>query len=61
MAPNAGEYRKQAEDALRWAEDCEAVAKRLRAQAAELLAMADKSAPVIQQQQQTQPEDAEDK
>lgn len=55
MPSNADDYRKQAEDMLRWAEDCDAVATRLRGLAAELLRQAQGAGPVIQQQQQIQP------
>jgi hypothetical protein len=40
---------------LRWAEDCDAVATRLRTLAADLLKQAEGAGPVIQQQQQIQP------
>jgi hypothetical protein len=55
MASSADDYRKQAEDMLRWAEDCDAVATRLRTLAADLLRQAEGTGPVIQQQQQIQP------
>ena len=55
MGSSAEDYRKQAEDMLRWAEDCDAVATRLRTLAADLLRQAHGAAPVIQQQQQIQP------
>ncbi|MFZ0836182.1 MAG: hypothetical protein WAM77_01900 [Xanthobacteraceae bacterium] len=55
MGSSADDYRKQAEDMLRWAEDCDAVATRLRTLAAELLRQAQGAGPVIQQQQQIQP------
>jgi hypothetical protein len=55
MASSANDYRKQAEDMLRWAEDCDAVATRLRTLAADLLKQAEGACPVIQQQQQIQP------
>jgi hypothetical protein len=56
MPPSAEDYLKQAEDILRWADDCDAVAKQLRAHAADLLKLAnpDTSATVMQQQQQQQ-------
>lgn len=54
MGSSADEYRKQAEDMLRWAEDCDAVATRLRSLAADLLKQAEGAGPVIQQQQQIQ-------
>ena len=54
MGSSADEYRKQAEDLLRWAEDCDAVATRLRTLAADLLKQAEGAGPVIQQQQQIQ-------
>jgi hypothetical protein len=57
MAPSADDYLKQAEDLLRWAEDCEVVAKKFRAAAADLIKLAkltSSSAPVTQQQQQIQ-------
>ena len=41
MPPSAEDYLKQAEDILRWADDCDAVAKQLRARAADLLKLAD--------------------
>ena len=55
MGSSADDYRKQADDMLRWAEDCDTVATRLRTLAAELLHQAEGAAPVIQQQQQAQP------
>ena len=60
MAATSNDDRKQAEDLLLWAADCEAVAKRLRGAAAELLNKADKSdgsSAVAQQQQQIQPQE----
>jgi hypothetical protein len=55
MGSSVEDYRKQADDMLRWAEDCDAVATRLRMLAAELLKQAEGAGPVIQQQQQIQP------
>ena len=55
MGSSADEYRKQAEDMLRWAEDCDAVATRLRTLAADLFRQAEGASRVIQQQQQIQP------
>jgi hypothetical protein len=55
MAPSVEDYRKQAEDILRWADDCDAVATRLRTLAADLLKQAQAAGPVTQQQQQIQP------
>jgi hypothetical protein len=55
MGSSAEDYRKQADDMLRWAEDCDAVATRLRTLAAELLKQAEGARPVMQQQQQIQP------
>ncbi len=55
MPPNADDYRKQAEDMLRWADDCDAVATRLRTLAADLFKQAQAAGQVIQQQQQVQP------
>jgi hypothetical protein len=55
MGSSADDYRKQAEDMLRWADDCDAVATRLRTLAAELLKQAEGARPVVQQQQQIQP------
>jgi hypothetical protein len=55
MGSSADDYRKQADDMLRWAEDCDAVATRLRTLAAELLKQAEGTGLVIQQQQQIQP------
>jgi hypothetical protein len=55
MGSSAEDYRKQADDMLRWAEDCDAVAMRLRTLAAELLKQAEGARPVMQQQQQIQP------
>ena len=63
MAPSADDYRRQAEEILRWASDCDAVGKRLRAAAADLLKMAQNSSPSVtqqQQQQQIQPKDDTD-
>ena len=56
MPPSAEDYLKQAEDILRWADDCDAVAKQFRARAADLVKLAnlDASATVTQQQQQQQ-------
>jgi hypothetical protein len=56
MPPSADEYRKQAEDILRWADDCDAVATRLRTLAADLLKQAQAAGHIIQQQQQIQPQ-----
>ena len=56
MPPSADDYRKQADDMLRWADDCDAVATRLRTLAAELLKQAQTAGQVIQQQQQIQPQ-----
>ena len=55
MAPSVEDYRKQADDMLRWAEDCDAVATRLRTLAADLFRQAEGASRVIQQQQQVQP------
>jgi hypothetical protein len=58
MPPSADYYRKQAEDILRWADDCDAVAKQFRARAADLLKLANlapTAVPQQQQQQQVQP------
>jgi hypothetical protein len=55
MGSSADDDRKQAEDMLRWADDCDAVATRLRTLAAELLKQAEGARPVVQQQQQIQP------
>jgi hypothetical protein len=55
MGSSADDYRKQAEDMLRWAEDCDAVATRLRTLAADLFRQAEGASRVIQQQQQIQP------
>ena len=55
MGSSADDYRKQAEDMLRWAEDCDAVATRLRTLAADLFRQAEGASRVIQQQQQVQP------
>ena len=55
MGTSADDYRKQAEDMLRWAEDCDAVATRLRTLAADLFRQAEGASRVIQQQQQIQP------
>jgi hypothetical protein len=55
MAPSVEDYRKQADDMLRWAEDCDAVATRLRTLAADLLKQAQAAGQVVQQQQQIQP------
>jgi hypothetical protein len=54
MGSSADDYRKQAEDMLRWAEDCDAVATRLRTLAADLLKQAEGAGRAIQQQQQIQ-------
>ena len=55
MGSSADDYRKQADDMLRWAEDCDAVATRLRTLAADLLKQAEGADRVVQQQQQIQP------
>ncbi len=55
MGSSADDYRKQADDMLRWAEDCDAVATRLRTLAAELIKQAEGAGHVVQQQQQVQP------
>ena len=55
MGSSGDDYRKQAEDMLRWAEDCDAVAARLRTLAADLIRQAQGAGLVVQQQQQVQP------
>jgi hypothetical protein len=62
MASSADDYLKQANDLLRWANDCEAVAKKFREAAADLIQLAklmSSSASVTQQQQQIQPDTPE--
>jgi hypothetical protein len=57
MAPNSDDYLKQAEFLLRWANDCEAVATKFRAAAADLIQLAkltSGSTSNTQQQQQIQ-------
>jgi hypothetical protein len=54
MPPSAEDYLKQAEDILRWADDCDAVAKQFRARAADLVKLANLASATVPQQQQQQ-------
>jgi hypothetical protein len=59
MVPGSDDYLKQAEDLLRWAKDCEAVAKQFRAAAADLIQLAKlkgSSGSGTRQQQQIPPD-----